>query len=115
MLGVGGVTAMLTNVALVTCSVVVPETAPELAVMIESPTATVVAKPALLMVALAGVPEVQVTWLVRSCVVVSENVPVAVNWRVVPSGLLGLPGVTAIEDSVALVTVRTEVPLCVPK
>jgi hypothetical protein len=113
--GVGGVTAMLTKTALVTCSVVVPETAPKVAVMRLSPTERVDAKPAPLMVATAGVPEVQATWVVRSCVVLFEKLPVAVNCRVVPSGLEGSAGVIEIDDSVALVTVSVVEPWSVPK
>jgi hypothetical protein len=110
---------MLTNWALVTVSVVLPETGPPVvvivALMTELPTVSVEANPAPSMVATLVVAEAQVTWLVRSWVVASEKVPVAVNWRVVPSGLLGLPGVTAIDDSVALVTVRVEVPVSAPR
>jgi hypothetical protein len=80
-----------------------------------SPTERVDAKPAPLMVATAGVPEVQATWVVRSCVVLFEKLPVAVNCRVVPSGLEGSAGVIEIDDSVALVTVSVVEPWSVPK
>ena len=49
------------------------------------------------MVATEVVAEAQVTWLVRSWVELSENVPVAVNCSVSPLGTLGLAGVTAID------------------
>jgi hypothetical protein len=54
-------------------------TALEKAVMVEVPMFTAVARPAVLMVATAGVPEVHVAVLVRFCVEPSVNVPVAVN------------------------------------
>ena len=47
--------------------------------------------------------------------VLSEYVPVAINCYVNPSAMLGLVGVTAIADSVALFTVRVVVPETVPK
>ena len=43
--------------------------------------------------------EAQVTWVVTSCVELSEYVPVAVNCWVNPTGRLGLAGVTAIETT----------------
>jgi hypothetical protein len=56
---------------------------PRLAVIVVVPTATELANPslppALLIVAVSGLLELQVTAVVRSCVVLSENVPVAVN------------------------------------
>jgi hypothetical protein len=53
---------------------------------------------------------VQVTVEERSCVLPSENVPVAVNWLLEPLGMLGgLAGVMAIELSVALVVVVVKV------
>lgn len=59
---------------------------------------------ALLMVAVLGADELQLTAAVRSCVVPSLYVPVAVNASPVPFGMLGLVGVTAIEVNVAAVT-----------
>jgi hypothetical protein len=56
---------------------------PRLAVIVVVPTATELADPALppalLIVAVSGLLEFQVTAVLRSCVVLSENVPVAVN------------------------------------
>src|SRR5207247_9047036 len=66
--------------------------------------------PALLIVATAVLDELQVTWVVRSCVVLSLKVPVAVNCRVVPFAMLGFVGVTAIEERVAFVTVSVVFP-----
>ena len=61
------------------------------------------------------VAETQVTELVMFCVLVSENVPVAVNCCVAPLTSDGLAGVTAIEVSVAAVTFRTVDPLTAPE
>jgi hypothetical protein len=108
----------------VTVIVVVADTAADaplaarVAVMTLVPVATAVAKPAVApeatMVAVAGVAEAQVTWLVRFCVVLLENVPVAVNCWVNPAAILGNAGVTAIDVNVAAVTVTVAVPTTVP-
>jgi hypothetical protein len=57
------------------------------------------------MVATPAADGLQVTAVVRFCVVLSEYVPRAVNCRVVPLTMLGLVGVTAIDTRVAEVTV----------
>ena len=118
MLGFVGVTAMDTRVAGVTVRIVDPETLPNVAVIVDVPAATEVAFPlepeALLMVATDVTDELQVTNVVRSCVVLSEKVPVAVNCWVVPSAMLGLVGVTEMDTSVAVVTVRVVDPEMLP-
>jgi hypothetical protein len=114
MLGVGGVIARLTKVAPETVSVVVPDLPPVAAVIVVLPVASVVAKPAALIVATLVVDDVHVACVVRSCVVLSENVPVAVNCCVVPSAFVGFVGVTAIEDNVAAVMVRVVARLSAP-
>jgi hypothetical protein len=70
--GFAGVTAMDFSVAAVTVSVVLPETLPEDAEIIELPAAPAVARPAALMVAAAGVADAQVTELVMFFVLLSE-------------------------------------------
>jgi hypothetical protein len=109
MLGFVGVTAMDTSVAEVTVSVVDPDLPPDIALIVVEPAVAEVASPLdpaeLLMAATAAVDEYQVTAVVRSCVVLSENVPVALNCCVVPLTMLGLVGVTAMDTSVAEVTV----------
>jgi hypothetical protein len=69
MLGLVGVTAIDTSVAEVTARVVVPETIPDIAVIVVDPAATALAKPlepaALLMVPIAVFDEAQVTAVVR--------------------------------------------------
>jgi len=118
MLGLVGETAIDTSVAEVTAKVDDPEILPDAAVIVVDPAATDVASPldppALLMAATAAADEPQVTVVVRSCVVSSENVPMAVNCSAVPLTMLGLVGVTAMDMSVAGVTVRAVDPDILP-
>ena len=82
------------STAAVTVSKVEPLTLPSLALMVEVPVRTAVATPCdpevFEMVATEVVAEAQVTWVVRSCVELSEYVPVAVNCSVNPTGTLGV-------------------------
>src|ERR1700722_8782395 len=109
MLGVAGVTAIDTNVAEVTVSKVLPAMPALRAAIVVLPTAAPLASPceplALLTLATLGSLEDQVTCVVRSCVELSEKVPVAVNGRLTPFGMLGVAGVTAIDTKRAEVTV----------
>jgi len=118
MLVLVGVTAMDTSVAEVTASEVDPEIFPDVAVIVVEPAATEVVNPlepaALLMAAIVAADDFQVTDVVRFCVEPSEYVPVAVNCLVVPSAMLGLVGVTAMDTSVAGVTVSVAVPETLP-
>jgi hypothetical protein len=59
--------------------------------------------------------ELQVTELVRFCVELSEKVPVAVNCSEVPFAIERLGAVTAIDTSVAAVTVKVADPLTAPE
>ena len=70
----------------VTVSTVEPVTPPSVALIVDVPVATPVARPAAVIVATAGVADAQVTWLVRFCVELSEKVPVAVNCCGLPLG-----------------------------
>jgi hypothetical protein len=101
-----------------TVSVVDPEMLPDAAVIVVEPAATDVARPfepaALLTVATPVLDELQVTAAVRFCVVLSENVPVAVNCCFVPLPMLGLVGVTARETRVAGFTVSVVDPEMLP-
>jgi ketopantoate reductase len=84
--------------AAVTSSAALPDTDPSVAVMALEPTATAVASPEeALIVATAGVSEAQATFAVKSAVLVSLKVPVAVNCCVNPLAMLGAAGVTAID------------------
>ncbi len=107
--GLFGVTPMETRVAEVTVSKVDPEILPDVAEIVVEPVATALASPsepaALLMVPAAMMDDSHVTMVDTSCVVLSENVPVAVNCCCVPVAILGLAGVTARAMSVAEVTV----------
>jgi hypothetical protein len=80
---VAGVTSIDSSTTGVTVSVVDPVMLPDVAVIVVEPTATVVASPLepvrLLMVAILVFDEFHVTVEVRSCVVVSEKVPIAAN------------------------------------
>ena len=75
-----------------------------IAVMVGVPTPMPVASPPLVIVA-AAVEELQAADGVRSCLVLSVKIPVALNCRVVPFAMLGLVGVTSTDDRVAFVTV----------
>ncbi len=101
--------------ALLTVRLVSPLTEPEVAVMVEEPAPTPVARPETLIVATPTFDEVQETDEVRFSVDLSENVPVAVNCSVSPAGRLVLTGVTAIDWSTAAVTVRPVEPEIVPR
>jgi hypothetical protein len=118
MLGLDGVIASETRVAVVTVSVVLSELLPFAAVIVVEPVATVVINPfdpaALLIAATDAVDEPQITAGVMSCVEPSEYVPMAVNRWVVPSAMRVLDGVIATETSVAGVTVRVVLPEMLP-
>ncbi len=104
-----GVTEIELSVAAVTVSSVSPKTLPRVALTVVNPTPTAAARPsesaALLMVAMVSSDELHVTCVVRSWVVLSEYIPVAVYCKVNPLGRLWFVGVTSIELSVAAVTV----------
>ena len=114
-IGLAGVTTMEVKGAEVTVRVVFPERVPEVAVMDEFPAETAVARPLVSMVAVNVFSELQLTDAVISRVVPSENVPVAVNCWVDPTGMIGLAGVTAMEDTVEELTVRVVNPEIVPE
>jgi hypothetical protein len=110
-----GATAMDFRVGAVTVSTaVLLVMLPDVAVMLELPTPTPVATPLALMDATATLAEFQVAEFVRSCVLLSVYVPVAVNDCVSPLAIEALVGVTAMETSVGAVTVSTAVLLVMP-
>ena len=116
--GVVGVTEIDSSTAPLTVKVDKPLTPLSVALIVAVPTATVVARPcdptAFEIVALPGVSDDHATCVVRSRVVVSLNVPTAVNCWVRPSGTFGLVGVTSIESSTAAVTVSWVEPVIRP-
>jgi hypothetical protein len=79
------------------------------AVIVAEPCPTPVASPRLLIVATDGALEDQLTWLVRSCVLLSEKVPVALNCCADPTVIDAFAGLTPTDtnegDDVMLVTV----------
>ena len=82
-----------------------------LAVMLVVPVATLVARPLESIVAVAVVAEFQVTCKVMLTVVESLKVPIAVNCCVAPLAIAGFTGVTAMDCSVAGVTVNKVEPV----
>ncbi len=92
MLWLAGVTDRDIRVAGLTVRVVDPETLPDVAVIVAVPVATVLANPfepaALLIEATPLFDEFHVAEVVRSCVVLSEKVAVAVNCWLVPLAML---------------------------
>jgi hypothetical protein len=100
-----GVTAIDASVAGFTVSVVDSMMLPAAAEIVVDPAANEAANPEALTVTKPVLDGFQATCVVRSCVVLSENVPMAVNCRLVPLAMLGLVGVIARDTSVALVTV----------
>ena len=109
--GFVSVTAIDTSTAEVTVNVVVPEMPLDASVarIVVAPTATLVASPPLT-VATPMLVELHVAAVVRFCVVLSLNVPVAVNCSVNPIAIDGFVGTTAIDMSTADVTVNVVVP-----
>lgn len=109
-LGLDGVTDMEAKVAEVTVRVALAGNPPEVAVMVAVPGAMAVARPWLSTVATDVFAEAQVTCAVRSVLVPSEYAPEAENCWVTPTGMLGLTGVTEMENRVAEVTVTAVAP-----
>jgi hypothetical protein len=77
-----------------------PEIFPAAALIVAVPAAVAVVRPVVSMAATAEAEDVQVTDAVKSCELLSENTPVAVNCCVVPVATVGVAGVTAMEISV---------------
>jgi hypothetical protein len=82
---------------------VAPETPPDAAVIVVEPAAIAVASPSATIVATPVFEDVHDTEVVRSCVVLSEYVPVALNDWDVPTAMFEFAGVTAMETSVFVV------------
>jgi hypothetical protein len=90
----------------VTVRVVFPLTAPEAAVMVVDPGPPATAPPVALIVATVVFEELHMTEVVRSAVLLSLYVPVAVNCRPVPRATIELAGVTAMDTNCAGFTVN---------
>src|SRR5262245_31238660 len=119
MLGSAGVTPIDTRVAAVTVSVVEPDTAPEVAVIVVEPTPPAVARPsepgASEIVAAPVSDEDQTTDVVRSWVEASVNEPGGATCSGVALTMLGAAGVTPIDARVAAVTVSVVDPEITPR
>lgn len=114
MVGLPGKIAIDDRFAALMFSEVLPVTEPDAAVMVTVPRLPAAATPPTVIEANRMSDDDQVTVVLMSCVVPSENVPVAVNcWRT-PKGIEALAGVTAIEFSTAVVTMRFALPEIVP-
>jgi hypothetical protein len=113
--GFVGVTAIEARTGAVTVSVADPEIVPEVALIVAVPCPVPVASPELFSVATARLVEPQAALEVRSCVVLSVYVPVAVNCWVLPLGTDGFTGVTAIDTNAGGATVRVVVPTMEPE
>jgi hypothetical protein len=106
------VTDMEDRITESTVRVVSPEIVPKVAVMVMGIilALTAVARPLRSTVATDGLEELQMTCGVKSKLVPSAYAPVAVNCRVIPTGILGFAGVTDMEDRDAETTVRNVLP-----
>src|SRR5258707_856086 len=94
-----GVTAIDCNTNGLTVSVVDPDTAPEAALMVVLPGASVTIAPPAPIEATEGAELVQVTVAVRSCVAPLLKVPVATYWMVALAITENAAGVTASETN----------------
>jgi hypothetical protein len=111
---VEGPIAIDTNVGTVTVKMADPLTEPEVAPILVVPCPRLVARPALLIVAVPIADDVHVTEGVKFCVLPSVYVPVAVNCCVFPWAIDEAAGLSAIETSVGAVTVSIVEPLTEP-
>lgn len=116
MLAVAGVTTIDDKTAGVTVIVVVAVLPPTLPVTTELPAATPVTRPVVAPTcATVVVAKVKVVVFVRLAVLPLEYVPMMVSCCVAPTGIVGLTGAIAIDDSVIGVTVRLVAALMLPE
>ena len=113
-MGLEGVMLMETSVADVTVSVADPVAPWKLAVMFAVPKLKAVAMPVLLTRATSAADELQITCEVRSRVLLSLKIPVAVNCMVPLMPTVGDSGTTTMEVNVAGLTVRSTLPVREP-
>ncbi len=109
--GFEGVTLIEVNAGGVTVSTVEPLMEFWAAAIVVVPTEFAAANPKLLIVAAAELDDDQSTWLLRSCVLLSEYLPVAVNCCVVPTASDGFAGLTVMEVSTGAITFNNVDPL----
>jgi len=91
-----------------------PVEEPNAAEIVVVPTLSAVASPLTVIEAMPLADDFQITTLVMSCVVPSENVPNAVNCCAIPNGMFAFCGETAIAVTVAEVTVSVAEPTIEP-
>ncbi len=106
-----GVIVMDTNVGCVTVNNVEPLTDPDVAAMVDDPTAAPLARPEPEIVAAVMFVDDHATVVVRFFVLPSLYVPVAVNCCVAPKVMEGFMGVTAIETKLGATTVNVAEPV----
>ena len=95
--------------------VVEPVSAPDVAVIVVVPCATPLARPALLMLPKLGLEEVQAAVFVKSIVLPSVKIPVAVNCCLPPTRIENWDGATLIDAIVGATTVTFAEPSTNPK
>jgi hypothetical protein len=105
MVGLAGVMDNEVSVADETVSVVDPDTPFAVTLIVDVPVPKADASPPEVMVATAVFDDDQDDDVVMSWVVLSENVPVAINWKLLPFATVGFVGVTAMDTSVTQETV----------
>jgi len=117
--GLIGSTLSESSDAALTVSAALPEKVPDVAEMSVEPAATAADRPrdpaVLLTVATVVDVELQVTDAVRSCVLLSEKMPVAVNCLVVPRAMRAAAGDTSSASSDAARTFSVVLPETVPE
>jgi hypothetical protein len=94
-----GVTVTETRIAWPTFNVPFAVIDPALAVIVDAPTPTPLARPSPPMLATVDDDELQPTALVKSCALPSLYVPVAVNCWLLPFAIDALPGLTVNANS----------------
>jgi hypothetical protein len=100
--------------AAVTVRFAVPEIVPDMAVIVEVPTATPCASPVVLTIATELADDFHVADPVRSCMLPSLRVPLAVNCCEWPTAIVAVAGETAIETRTGAVTVSIVDPVFDP-
>jgi hypothetical protein len=110
-----GVIASDTSAGGPTVNVAEPAMVPTVAVIVVLPCPAPDASPPLLTPATVGVDELQVAEPVRSCVLLSLYVPVALYCCDVPSAMAAVAGLTAIDIRTGAVTVKVVEPAIDPE
>lgn len=110
-----GVTLMEVNVGTCTVTTELPVTVSKVAEIVAVPGVVANTRPAVLVVATVGAEEDQFTTPLMFCVLPSLKLPLALNCWNNPATIVGFPGETAMERTVAFVTVSEAEALSVPE